>query len=802
VVVQKGKSAVALITGEEKIVPERAVYFVCTVEAMPLGRQAEFLAVDEIQLAADPARGHVFTQRLLHARGRLETMFLGSAAMAGLVRKLIPGVEVVSRERFSTLSYDGSKKLTRLPRRSAIVAFSAEQVYATAELIRRQRGGAAVVMGSLSPRTRNAQVALFQSGEVDFLVATDAIGMGLNMDVDHVAFAGLRKFDGKRTRWLTAPEVAQIAGRAGRFRRDGTFGVTGDCADIDDDLVRAVETHSFPPLVAAEWRAADLDFSALPALFRSLARPPRRDGLKLCDTALDEMVLKTLGSDPEVVERTRRPGGLARLWDVCQIPDFRKTTFEEHVRLVGEVFDGLTGARGAPSRLPEGWMNGHFQAVDHLGGDIEVLAQRLSGVRTLAYIANRPDWLFKPDDWRERTRALEDRLSDTLHERLMQRFIDRRTSVLMRSLHVGREMLAGVADDGSVTVEGQHVGRVEGVVFQPAEGSSALETKALRDTAGRAVAPEIARRLGRLAASGDEAFVLEAGGLVLWDGAPAGRLFGGGPWTPQIVLLGDLGPTPARERARARLEAFVVAEAGRRLGPLRALERALSEEGLKGLARGLAYRLIEAGGVLDRREAAAEIRLLSQGERRRLRGLGVRFSAFTLYCPALLESGPRAFYAAFARLDAPLWRPPIDRLSAMPVPAPTARARSAYGLQACGRLLVPVDALERLDGALRLSATPAGLVTLSAAALLDLGWSERQAGEVLRGLGYAPARRADLEGPALWRLRRPPPPPQEPAAPKGISPFAVLAPLVATPTAPVRRAPRRRRPRRKPVQAL
>jgi ATP-dependent RNA helicase SUPV3L1/SUV3 len=790
----RGPRAVALITGEEKIVPPNAAYFVCTVEAMPLGRPMEFLAIDEIQLCADPGRGHIFTQRLLHARGRSETLFLGSAAMEPLVRRLLPGVEIVERERFSTLTYAGSKKLTRLPRRSAVVAFSAEQVYAVAELIRRQRGGAAVVMGSLSPRTRNAQVALFQSGEVDFLVATDAIGMGLNMDVDHVAFAGLRKFDGKRTRWLTPPEVAQIAGRAGRYKRDGTFGVTGECADMDEDLVRSVEEHRFQPIPAAEWRAADLDFTNLPALIRSLARPPLKDGLKLAEAALDETTLKAMASDADVQAKAKNRAHLQRLWEVCQTPDFRKTTFEEHMRLVREVFDRLTGpGLAGAARLSEDWIAGQFQMLDHTGGEIDVLAQRLAGVRTLAYIANRPDWLVRPGEWQGRTRALEDRLSDTLHEKLMQRFIDRRTSVLMRSLSVSEEVLAGVAADGAVTVEGQFVGQLQGAVFAAAEGATALENRALRQAAQRAVAPEISRRLGRLAASDDADFALMPDGMILWQGQAAGQLSGGRPFAPQVRLLGDLGPAPVRERAKARLEAFVAAEAGRKLEPLRRIELAIAEGWIKGLARGIAYRLLEAGGILDRRAVATELRALSQGERRALRSLGVKFAAFTLSIPALMSAEARAIAVAFAHLAAPRWRPPTDRASRLPEPAPTPGVIAAYGLQPCGPLAVPVASLERLDAHLRDAPTVAGAVTLTPEALIDLGWDDATARTIMRALDFAPARKTADGAPSLWRLRRETtkgatPKPGTPPAP---SPFAALAALKAPP-----RQRRARRPRR------
>ncbi|HEX2562144.1 helicase-related protein, partial [Phenylobacterium sp.] len=597
IVKARGPRVVALITGEEKIIPPRPQYFVCTVEAMPLSREVEFLAIDEIQLCADPERGHVFTHRLLHARGKSETMLLGASTMAPLVRRLLPHAEIVSRERFSDLSYSGPKKLTRLPRRSAVVAFSADQVYAIAELIRRQRGGAAVVMGSLSPRTRNAQVALYQSGEVDFLVATDAIGMGLNMDVDHVAFAGLRKFDGRRTRWLYPQEIGQIAGRAGRYRKDGTFGVTGECEDMDPDLVEAVQQHHFEPVAAAEWRNAALDFASLPALMRSLSAAPQREGLKLAAESLDEMTLRQLAADPEIFDRCRDRSALFRLWDVCQTPDFRKTASEDHVRLVRDFFGHLTSKS---RRIPEDWIARQYDWLDRSDGEIDALAGRLASVRTLAYVANRPDWLADPANWQGKTRALEDRLSDTLHEKLMARFVDRRTSALMRGLRVREDLLAGVAADGVVTVEGQYVGKLSGVSFEAAQGASLLEEKALRAAATAAVGPEIARRLGKLASEPDEAFALAPDGTLLWRGDAVGVLSGGTLFAPRVRLFGELGAGAARERAQRRLEAFAAAEADRRLKPLRRLESAVSEGKIKGLARGLAYRLIEQGGVLDR----------------------------------------------------------------------------------------------------------------------------------------------------------------------------------------------------------
>jgi ATP-dependent RNA helicase SUPV3L1/SUV3 len=790
----RGARSVALITGEEKIVPPRATYFVCTVEAMPLSREVEFLAVDEIQLCADPERGHVFTHRLLHARGTRETMLLGAATVAPLVRRLLPNAEIVSRDRFSRLTYAGPKKLTRLPRRSAVVAFSADQVYAIAELIRRQRGGAAVVMGSLSPRTRNAQVALYQSGEVDFLVATDAIGMGLNMDVDHVAFAGLRKFDGRRTRFLYPQEVGQIAGRAGRFQCDGTFGVTGEAEDMDPDLVEAVEQHHFQPVLAAEWRNSKLDFCSLENLMRSLAQPPGREGLKLAAEALDETTLRQLAADPAVVERARDRAALSRLWDVCQTPDFRKIATDDHARLVKDFFFHLTGGR---RRVPEDWIARQYATLDRTDGDIDALATRLAGVRTLAYVANRPDWLADAANWQGRTRGLEDRLSDTLHEKLMARFVDRRTSALMRGLRVRDDMLAGVAADGAVTVEGHYVGRLSGVLFEAAQGSTVLEEKALRAAATHAVGPEIARRLGRLAAEPDEAFSLTPDGVVLWRGEAAGALAGGQPFAPRVRLFGELGPDAARQRAARRLEAFLASEAARRLSPLRRLEAAVAEGRIRGLARGVAYRLIEAGGVLDRADVRQDIQTLSQVERRALRGLGVRIGAFSVYLPGLLKPAARALTQALAAREAPHWRPSPSTLSRLPQPPPSPRTLAAYGLRAVRDHAVPVEQLERLDELLRGAAKQGAGVLLSDQAREELGWSEAEADEILRGLGFAPVGRPKAGEPVAWRRRGERTKAEVAPQPRAHSPFAALAALQTVPAAapPARRPRRRRKPK-------
>jgi ATP-dependent RNA helicase SUPV3L1/SUV3 len=767
IVVRMGARSVALVTGEEKIIPPRPHWWVCTVEAMPLEKTVEFLAVDEIQLCADPERGHLFTQRLLHARGQLETMFLGAGTMAPLVRRLVPDAEIVSRDRLSTLSYAGSKKLTRLPPRSAIVAFSAEQVYAIAELIRRQRGGAAVVMGALSPRTRNAQVALFQSGEVDFLVATDAIGMGLNMDVDHVAFAGLRKFDGRRTRWLHAHEIGQIAGRAGRHLRDGTFGVTGECDEIDEDIVEQVVEHHFDPVLAAEWRNARLDFDTLPDLLRSLTVTPGRGGLTLSGESLDETVLRRLMQDEAVARVAGSRGAVMRLWEACQLPDFQKTTLDEHSRLALTVFKALTGKGG---RLTEDWFAARFDQADRDDGQIDQLSARLAAVRTLTYIANRPDWLHNPKHWRERARVLEERLSDVLHERLTARFVDRRTTALMRALNVREDMATEIEGDGQVFVEGQAVGRLTGVAFAPERGATGLEDRALRAAARHAVGPEIARRLGRLAADEDPVFSVLPDGAVLWRGEIAARVTGGDPFSPRVSLLGDLGPTPARERAVRRIEAWLAAEAGRALRPLKRLRDLTAGGSLKGLPRGLAFRLIEAGGLIDRRAVQADLAALSQAERRALKTLAIRVGAHSVWLPALMKSRAQGLLQAHVA-DQPFRASP-GALIAAPDPLPGPRVLSAFGLRAVGSWLVPVEALERMAELAKGEKPDKGRSTLTRAALAELGWSEDQGRAILNALKRAPDRK-----------------PAKTGAIKD-SPFAALAALNAP-------APARRRRRRK-----
>ncbi len=494
VVKMKGVEAVGLITGEEKILPPKAKWLLCTAESMPLEREVAFVALDEAQIGADPERGHVFTDRLLRARGYAETMILGSDSIRPMLKALVPDAEIVGRPRFSTLSYAGAKKLSRLPRRSAIVAFSAEEVYAVAEALRRLRGGAAVVMGALSPRTRNAQVAMFQAGEVDYLVATDAIGMGLNMDVNHVAFASLSKFDGRRQRRLTIAEMAQIAGRAGRHQRDGTFGALheeGPSAFTPEEVL-ALEAHQVPRLEHLYWREGEPDFASIDALVASLEAKPQAEVLRAAPQAVDLAVLKHLAEEDWVRARVRSPRMVMRLWAACGLPDFRKLGVDPHARFVGRLFGHLSEANG---HVPHQWFADEIARLDNMGGDVETLAGRIAAARSWAYIAHRADWLEDPIHWAERTRAIEEKLSDALHASLTQRFVDKRTTVLLRQIGADASNLpVTIGAQGEVSVEEHPLGKLEGFRFTVQAEARAGDKRMLLAAAEKRLAGEFRKR--------------------------------------------------------------------------------------------------------------------------------------------------------------------------------------------------------------------------------------------------------------------------------------------------------------------
>jgi ATP-dependent RNA helicase SUPV3L1/SUV3 len=631
----KGRDKVALITGEERILPPKARYFICTVESMPLDRQVEFLAVDEIQLAADPERGHIFTDRLLKARGLSETMFLGSASMKGLIGQLAPRTQFESRPRFSKLEYAGPRKLLRLPNRSAVVAFSAQDVYGMADLIRRQKGGAAVVLGALSPRTRNAQVGLYQAGEVDYLVATDAIGMGLNMNVDHVAFAGLRKFDGRGPRALAASELAQIAGRAGRHMKDGTFGTTADCPDLAPDVAAAIEGHVFPPIKALMWRNSDLRFTSVPVLLGDLERAPGHPGLMRARDADDHQALAALWREEDVRAKTDHFERVRLLWDVAQIPDFRKLSIDEHAKLLLQIFTHLSSHHG---HIEEDWLESQVKRLDRTDGEIDHLSARIAGIRTWTYVSHRADWVKDPGAWQERTRTVEDKLSDALHERLTQRFVDRRTSVLARKIKEGGRLPANLGEDGAIEVEGHAVGRLCGFSFTPEAGDNIRSARTIAQAAEKILADELARRAGELMEEAGSGLALNAAGQIVWRGAAVAVLAKGPSILEPVpeLLGGDALKAEDRARLSRHLKEWCAFHLARELPGLFALGQA----DLKGTARGLAFQLAESLGLIEAGAAGQLLSGFSLADRRALDRLGLRFGRLSIFLPALLK--PRA----------------------------------------------------------------------------------------------------------------------------------------------------------------
>ena len=594
-----GADAVALVTGEEKIKPPSPRYWVSTVEAMPRDLDVAFLAIDEVQLGADLERGHVFTDRILNRRGREETLVLGAQTVRPMIERLLPGAHILTRPRLSQLSFAGEKKITRLPRRSAVVAFSAEEVYSIAELIRRQRGGAAVVLGALSPRTRNAQVALYQSGDVEYLVATDAIGMGLNLDVDHVAFASDRKFDGYQFRRLNPAELAQIAGRAGRATRDGTFGTTGRCPPFETELAQALESHSFEPIKVLQWRNTALDFASVGALQASLAETPKQNGLTRAPIAEDILVLEHAARDEEIRALANTRQAVERLWDVCQVPDYRKISPATHAELATTLY-GFLMREGS---IPTDWFARQVEQADRTEGDIDTLSNRIAHIRTWTFAANRPDWLVDPEHWQGVTRAVEDKLSDALHERLTERFVDRRTSVLMRRLRENAVLETDISKTGEVMVEGHAIGRLDGFMFTPAASAAGSEAKALAGAAQKALAGEIDTRATRLAQAADGQFVLASDGTIRWLGQPVGKLFAAEEiLKPRVRIIADEHLTGApRDAVQARLDLWLKSHIERLLEPLFRLAAA---EDITGIARGVAFQLMEALGVLERQKVA------------------------------------------------------------------------------------------------------------------------------------------------------------------------------------------------------
>jgi len=781
VVALKGASSVALITGEEKIGADHAAYVIATVEAMPVDRDVAFLAVDEIQLCADPDRGHIFTDRLLHARGREETIFLGSDTIRPLLRRLVPEAEIVTRPRFSTLTHTGACKLARLPRRSAIVAFTASEVYTLAEMVRRRRGGAAVILGSLSPRTRNAQVELYQSGEVDHLVATDAIGMGLNMDLGHVTFADWQKFDGREQRRLTAAEIGQIAGRAGRHMRDGSFGTTSRAEPFDERTVLAVESHSFQTLRALRWRNAALDFGSLDRLTASLDAPPPADGLIKVRDALDDRCLALLSRRHDVARCATSRDMVGLLWQVCQIPDFRKTLTDAHLELLAAIFSHLAGRDG---RLPSDWVAAMIARLERTDGDIDTLVSRIAHVRTWTYLSHRKDWLHDAGHWQERARAVEDKLSDALHERLTQKFVDRRTAALLRSLRPGAESLAQLEDNGEVVVDGHQVGKLDGFRFELAKGDEDVDRKILAAAARRAVSRELAALATRLIDAADDDLVLDQD-LILWNGAAVGRCAAGArPLTLGVCLIAsDLVPEGLRNAMQRRLEQWLDGWLEQAIGPLRELARRSNDAALGPAGRGLAYRLVEARGVLPSKSCEDVTSILAPLERKLLARCGVRIGIYTVHMPALLRPVAMRALALLAgrRGDGALATPPAGRVNLRR--SEWDQPDQAYGYVRAGDVALRVDIAERLGAELRREARAQARFEVPGALLALSGLSRDEFMGALPELGFRASAAVDgaIQLQRARRSRRRPEPrsARKANAQRGApsSPFAVLAQL-------------------------
>jgi ATP-dependent RNA helicase SUPV3L1/SUV3 len=798
-----GVDAVALITGEEKIKPPNPRYWVSTVEAMPRDLDVAFLAIDEVQLGADLDRGHVFTDRMLNRRGREETLVLGAQTVRPMVERLLPGAHVLTRPRLSQLSFSGEKKLTRLPRRSAVVTFSAEEVYEVAELIRRQRGGAAVVMGALSPRTRNAQVELYQSGDVEYLVATDAIGMGLNLDVDHVAFASDRKFDGYQYRKLNPAELAQIAGRAGRATRNGSFGTTGRCPPFETELAQALESHTFEPIKVLQWRNTTLDFTSIGALQASLADPPKEPSLTRAPVGEDILVLDHASRDDDIRALATTRAAVERLWEVCQVPDYRKISPATHAELATTLY-GFLMREGA---IPIDWFARQVNEADHAEGDIDTLSNRIAHIRTWTFAANRLDWLADPEHWQGVTRAVEDKLSDALHERLTERFVDRRTSVLMRRLRENTVLETDIGKSGEVVVEGHAIGRLDGFMFTPDASSAGSEAKALAGAAQKALAGEINARATRLAQAADGQFVLATDGTVRWLGQPVAKLVAGEEaLKPRLRIIADEHLTGApRDGVQARLDLWLKSHIERLLEPLYRLAAA---EDVTGIARGVAFQLNEALGVLERQKVADEVKGLDQPSRATLRKYGVRFGAYHIYFPALLKPAPRV-------LATQLWAlkhggPETKGLEAVEQLAGSGRtsiaadkdvAKVLYrtaGYRVCGERAVRVDILERLADLIRPALAwraaapgnkPPGAIdgfgfTVTVGMTSLAGCSGEDFASVLRSLGYRMEKRPKpVEKPIEKsgdKLEEAVPPLAE-AAPAELAPSAEAVPGDATP---------------------
>ena len=632
-VTKVGIEKVALITGEEKIIPKSPKYYICTVESMPQDMLVDFVAVDEIQMCTDHERGHIFTDRLLNARGDKLTMFLGSHTMKSVISSLISDVEFISKERYSKLTYSGYKKISRLNPKTALIAFSIDEVYAIAELVRRQKGGAAVIMGSLSPKTRNSQVELYQSGDANFLVATDAIGMGINMDIDNVSFTNLKKFDGKKTRKLNLSEISQIAGRAGRHINDGTFGITGECKQLSSDEIEKLENHELNKIDVLYWRNSDINFDSLENLIASLEKKINNKLLKRINDCEDEKVLRLLIKNNNDLNKKDPKDFIKILWECCQIPDFSKKAYGNHIDVVKKVFEFLTSESG---KVTNEYMKKQLQYLDRYDGNIDTLANRISNVRTWSYVANKKNWSSNPDYWVERTKYIEDKLSDKLHEELTKSFIDKRISVLSRSLKQDITLATEIKNENEVIIDGQYMGRLNGMRLDLDLKSGSLKTdiKSLKKAARQAIAPELMRRANQIIKSED--FRLDDDHKIYFMDNPIAYISKGKDYlNPKLELLVDEAiDIDSKEKLKINLEKKLYKLISSELSDLVNLSKTKFKNNY---SRALCYQLFENNGIIKRNAVHQMIKNISKEDRLNLRKNGVKIGRYHIFLPKMLK---------------------------------------------------------------------------------------------------------------------------------------------------------------------
>ncbi len=627
VIKQVDYKKVALITGEEKIIPSEARYFLCTVESMPIDKNLEFVGIDEIQMCSDQERGHIFTERLLNLRGEKLTMFMGSNSMKSIIEKLDGDIEYIDRKRLSKLTYSGHKKISRIERKTAIIAFSAEEVYAIAELIRRQKGGAAIVMGSLSPKTRNSQVSLYQSGDVDYLVATDAVGMGINMDLDNVFFSNLKKFDGKKLRRLKLSEIGQIAGRAGRYLNDGTFGITGECGEISSEEVELLENHKFDEIHTIFWRNSNLNFKNGKNLIQSLEERPNKSWLKRISECEDEKILKYILKDADKLDFFKDETELKLLWECCQIPDFVKKTYGNHLEVVGKVFNFL---RKKPGKISNNYMKQQLASLDKLDGNVDSISNRIANVRTWSYVSNKVNWVENQDYWVERTKNLEDKLSDRLHEELTKSFIDKRASVLARGLKQDITFKTEIMENKNVLINNQFIGQLNGLKLELDFKVGALDTdiKSLKKAAKQNVEPEILNRMRQI----KETCLIELKDdfKVYWKNFPIAKLSPGKDYLrPEInLIIDDMIDGNDKSDFSKFIQNWINKKINTELKSLTDLKNINTSNSS---IRALAYQLYENNGVIKRDNVKDFLKKLAQEERKVLRNLGVKFGRYHIF---------------------------------------------------------------------------------------------------------------------------------------------------------------------------